>query len=162
MSKTEHRDKKSELTLKWTEYHVKSLECKTEEDEGEFCTWFCLDIKHFICRDCRPHAQELLRLNPIEKYRGLRDRSGHLIGLFKYTHLFHNLVNRRLGKPTMLYEDALIKYSKLSIDCSQVCFGTSGQKKSSDQKQRVGSSTSSTRSSVLTPHSPSNMFVERD
>lgn len=152
---------RSELTLKWTEYHLKSLECKTEEDEGEFCTWFNLDIKHFICKDCRPHAQDLLRLNPIEKYRGIRDQNGRLIGLFKYTHLFHNLVNRRLGKQTMMYEDALTKYLKLLTDCSQVCVGTSRPKREIEQKQKSGNSSSSILSSVSTTRSSTSIFVER-
>lgn len=161
MSKQTRKDKKTELSFKWNEYHLKSLDCKTEEDEEDFCRWFTLDIKHFICKECRPHAQQILKLNPIEKYRGLRDQNGNLVGLFKYTHLFHNLVNRRLEEPTMLYEDAFNKYSRMLNNCSNVCTSSSKSKKSSEEKDRAKSITSSERSKISSHYLPLNSFVER-
>jgi hypothetical protein len=61
------------------------------------------------CPDCRGHFAKLLRDYPLTNRN--RDEFS------RWTVDAHNMVNARLGKPTVTYEEALTKYSPWYAEC---------------------------------------------
>lgn len=77
----------------------------------------------FPCITCRNHIKEYLDKNPIEPFWRIIDEStGQDVGLFKYTWIFHNIVNVRLGKPEMSWNTAYsMYYDEEESVCSLSC-----------------------------------------
>lgn len=104
----------------WFCIHILSLRAKTIESMRNFVNELVYILGKIQCDNCRNHALNYIKTNPIEKYFKLRDsRSGILIGMFYYTWEFHNSVNRRLGKKEMDFYTALQIYSSAETckDC---------------------------------------------
>lgn len=69
-----------------------------EQGRKPFEFWIYNLVKRFPCEKCRSHFEHHLKLNPISKNPDVS----------KWVWNFHNNVNRRLDKPIITYEDAVI------------------------------------------------------
>jgi hypothetical protein len=107
-------------------------------------TWFCMhrmaknaitkitkdgfiafldDLRYtFPCKKCRRHINQYLTDHPIKDYYNIVDEHGNDIGMFKYSWMFHNAVNTRLGKPYVDWETAWKMYEDpSSLPCNLAC-----------------------------------------
>ncbi len=103
----------------WFFMHKSAYNIQNRED-----TIKCLNIikdivNNLTCRECRKHAQEYLKSNKPEDYLRCKTQSG-LSGLFVWTVIFHNTVNKKLGYPLMDLSTAEILYSK-ETSCENTC-----------------------------------------
>ena len=74
----------------------------------------------FPCENCRKHIAEYLKQFPIEKVAASYDQYGYNLGYFKWTWVFHSVVNQRLKKTNLDYEAALGVYSTVET-CNNTC-----------------------------------------
>lgn len=64
------------------------------------------------CESCRKHFKENLKILPIDQYLETNEQA------FYWTYLFHDIVNRRLGKKSPPYTDIKRIYFKgVGIEC---------------------------------------------
>lgn len=101
-------------------YNIHKLSLKLTED----C--YIAYIKELIpiipCSTCKQHAIEYLKLNPLKEFIGVKDpTTGDNIGMFKWSWIFHNSVNERLGKNIMNFDTAFNMYNDISQICSLEC-----------------------------------------
>lgn len=76
----------------------------------------------FPCHTCRKHINEYIDTHPFEELRNLVDSDGVRIGMFKWSWLFHNAVNTRIGKPYVDWETAVGMFYNDGIEvCSKNC-----------------------------------------
>ena len=117
----------------WYLIHKKAFNTKNlyeKEDFERFVIWL---ISVLLCDDCKEHATKYLKENPIRPFFSLRDeRSGAEIGCFKWSWIFHNNVNRRLGKKELDWLTALSMYGS-NEGCSN-CGHEESKKKNKDIK----------------------------
>jgi len=101
----------------WYSIHTTALRM----GEDNFIDWIVVLISRIPCLDCRGHATEYLNKNPPSMYKGVLDENtGEIVGMFKWTYIFHNAVNARLGKRVIDYIEAYNIYSDDSA-CSSKC-----------------------------------------
>lgn len=71
-------------------------------------------FKH-ICRtmacNCESHCIEMLGSHPVNKYIKMIYKNGKKCGCLYHSHLCHNLVNRRLGKPEPSFDEVYPLYA---------------------------------------------------
>lgn len=82
----------------WAEWHIRALAFTGDDTAYLMVLWSKLP-----CGECKGHFLQLIQQNP--------PRFGE--AYFGYTVDLHNLVNKRLGKPTMTREEARAHWSKL-------------------------------------------------
>lgn len=95
----------------WYNIHTKAklaVDASTKED---FIKEMYFQYHNFPCLNCRNHIQEYMETHPIEPFYTLIDENGKDVGLFKWTWLFHNTVNKRLNKKYMDWETAYNIYN---------------------------------------------------
>jgi len=107
----------------WSVIHAQAIRAKTPERKRAFITLMKEICDDFKCRECGGHCSEYIKNHPMEDYLEVKSASGEDIGLFKWSWMFHNAVNARLGKGMMDYETAYGLYA----GTSQVCFDGCGQ-----------------------------------
>lgn len=90
-------------------------------DESCFIKYIKTLIPKIPCMICREHAEKYLQNHPIEQYIGIKNESQQLIGMFKWTWIFHNDVNYRLKKNIINYNTAYSMYANNSEVCSLTC-----------------------------------------
>lgn len=94
---------------------------KAEDDFIKLLKSICAD---FGCPVCRVHCGEYIQNNPPESAKGLLTLIGDKkieIGMFRWTWEFHNVVNKRLGKTIMSFENAYKIFYREGESCSKVC-----------------------------------------
>ncbi len=120
----------------WFDIHVYAAEATTPERKRAFMDFMRLLAPKLKCKTCKDHAIVYLRDHPMENY--LTEEHG----LFKWSWIFHNTVNRRLGKPEVDWTSAL----KLFVESdSGVCVQDCGDDGKEIKRQVSGPS----------PHIPS-------
>lgn len=87
----------------WTSWHLKSLHCKTFKEKSELSRNIMLDIKFFPCAKCKNDATSYIKKHNILQ----AIRSEDEMSMFKWVFNFHNHVNKKIGKKTFSYEEAL-------------------------------------------------------
>lgn len=96
----------------WRQIHKDALESDTREKQLAFITRLQERIRNIPCSTCRNHAQEYFDRNNILNVIGMRilgyDPS---LSIFIWTWLFHNDVNKRIGKPILTIGHALSLYT---------------------------------------------------
>lgn len=101
----------------WYTIHVSSMQM------GEDC--YIKYIKSLIpkipCKKCRDHAMEYIQGNPIDNFTNIKDKDGELIGMFKWSWIFHNTVNQKLGKSIIDFNTAYNFYTNDSELCTLNC-----------------------------------------
>ena len=108
----------------WASFHIKSRQADTYEKKSETARSIAIDIVNFPCLNCRNHAKDYVRNNPL--LPAVRDNKDKL-SLFKWTVDFHNAVNLRLGKPMINWEKAEKLWSG-----ENVCVGDCGFEEESE------------------------------
>lgn len=99
----------------WFQLHILGLKCRDgNKRKRKLFEETIEDHRNdFFCIHCRKHLDLLCKKIPLSSFSGTYDENGRDIGLFKWTWLIHNKVNRRLGKPTMAFNVALKMFSEL-------------------------------------------------
>ena len=104
----------------WFVMHTMAYQATTPEKIEAFVGFIHTMSETLPCIECRNHCSEYVRQNPPEKYR-LISQNGILIGMFKWSWLFHNTVNKRLNKSLIDWETAFAMYGADSEVCSLKC-----------------------------------------
>lgn len=91
----------------WYLIHKESLVCEPKK----YIDFIYRLYKNFPCKACKQHFERYLQENPPEEYLTLQ------YGLFIWSWKFHNLVNKRLGKPVISFDTALEMYTN-EKDCN--------------------------------------------
>src|SRR5690606_20420538 len=108
--------------------HVDSLAVTTFSDKSEFAKTFRNRINRLPCLKCRQDAIEYLNRNditiyyndpPTEYLRIYPTSKGK--GLAFYVWMFHNVVNNKLGKRQMTWDEFLMTYMTESSTCTAEC-----------------------------------------
>lgn len=99
----------------WASWHIRTLNYTKKEEKMLIKKIIEWDIFNFPCMECRGHATEYLARHPIVV-------DDNPFSLFQWTVDFHNIVNMRLGKDFIEYEDAKKMWSGENI-CLQDCDG---------------------------------------
>lgn len=118
----------------WLSIHLMAMDANTIEKKVAFRDFMYLLSEKFPCEKCRRHIVRYLSVHPIESYYDIIADDGTDIGMFKYSWIFHNAVNTRLGKPYVDWETALRLYST-DTDL-KVCKSSCKQ----SQKEEIGMS----------------------
>jgi len=101
----------------WYTIHISALKM----GEDSFLNWIILILNSLPCSTCKSHALEYLRTSPPELFKNTYDeKTGELIGMFKWTWKFHNDVNLRLSKKVLDYNTTYKMYSDENV-CSTDC-----------------------------------------
>ena len=88
----------------WHCIHLLASKATTENTKNCFLFFIKTLSETFYCETCRIHFLEYLKNFPPKKYVNITE------GLFLWSFNFHNSVNERLGKQTLLYEEAKLLY----------------------------------------------------
>ena len=141
----------------WYTIH-KIAKCATTERKKQFFVEFIDDVcEEMRCGRCKQHMIEYMQQNPFSPFWNMRDRDGSQIGMFKWTWLFHNSVNERLGKPIVDWETAKHMYYT-KPPASPVGNGHYGQKVCTGGGCPENELKSSFLGSTFTPTYPSSSF----
>jgi len=84
----------------WSSIHIYAAEATTPERKNCFIDFITVLFSNLKCLNCRQHATAYLERHPP------RDVIDEPDGLFRWTWMMHNVVNRRLGKPELSFEEA--------------------------------------------------------
>ncbi len=111
----------------WWYIHSKAKEATTEELIDEFIDIMNYFAKKFPCQTCRKHIIEYIKTHQPQELRNLTNEQGERIGMFKWSWLFHNAVNTRIGKPYVDWETAIGMFYNDDIEiCSINCHEADG------------------------------------
>lgn len=88
----------------WYSIHFMALRALDPNEKMGFVAYINALVEDFPCQECVQHLREYLSKHPLINYWHLE------LGMFQWSVGLHNDVNRRLGKPEMLYSEALITY----------------------------------------------------
>lgn len=105
----------------WYIIHKRAFHSRTAKEEREYIQLVKKIINEFPCNECKQHALDYWDQHPIEEYIGvmLEWKGEELrLGIFLWGFIFHNNVNKRLGKRTLTLTEALQLYESA---CNQVC-----------------------------------------
>lgn len=106
----------------WFTIHLAAYHAKTPQEIQQFISFLILLINNFKCLVCRGHAVKYLKNNPFDNFINLTLPSGEQIGMFKYTWIFHNVVNTRLGKPNIDWDTAYAMFADTEAGvCTKAC-----------------------------------------
>lgn len=119
----------------WISIHKYAIKCKTSQEKKEFCRYIRIICDGLGCLNCRGHCQEYINKNPPESSPTITTPKGDDVTMFKYTWLFHNDVNRRIGKTQVDWETALNMYSD---DNSFMCMSECGVEEVEQTKKPIG------------------------
>jgi len=98
----------------WKKIHEKARDSVTLAQKEEFIKYMSDDVAIKLpCGGCRIHAQDFIQKNDIRQHFNTQEIINGRIydtGLFKWTWLLHNSVNKKLCKPEMNFFDAFKLY----------------------------------------------------
>ena len=106
----------------WFCIHIVAKRCKTPEDAEDFIKFMNIIADTLPCVECRSECKEYMEAHRLEYFKDVTDKYGNFTGIFKWSWMFHNSVNLRLGKPIMDIDTAYDMYDvdELSV-CTQGC-----------------------------------------
>ncbi len=104
----------------WFGMHSEAIKYDEDNKQVEGASRIRLSQKDIPCLRCQKHMSQYLARYPPEKYFEILI-DGRRLGLFFWTWMFHNDVNRRLGKSEMSLPDALKIYDSTAPICSRTC-----------------------------------------
>jgi hypothetical protein len=94
----------------WQAIHIYAKHATTDETKRAFVDYIMMIANNLKCEKCRMHALDYLAKNPLKDYFNIKNAQGVDIGMLKWTWIFHNSVNSRLGKPLMDWETCYAIY----------------------------------------------------
>jgi len=106
----------------WYVIHTIAKNATNEEKKYHFVT-VMESIKNTLpCEKCRNHCLDYIKNNPIEAFWNVTNDGGEQIGLFKWSWIFHNAVNKRLNKPLIDWDTAYNMYGEPgTMICTKGC-----------------------------------------
>jgi hypothetical protein len=97
----------------WSAIHVGAINAKTLEEKKDFIKWMKKYCETFRCHNCSQHCTKYIKEHPLE------DFIDEDVGMFRWSWLFHNAVNSRLGKNQVDWDTA---YNMYTDPNSMICF----------------------------------------
>lgn len=111
---------------KWDDMHTFGAAATTPDLKKSYCDYIRIITSSLKCMVCRKHAIEYVRDHPPEEFLNVLDENGQDIGLFKWSWLFHNAVNKRISKPEVDFKVAYAMYEPESAVSNSVCVENCG------------------------------------
>jgi len=105
----------------WWLTHMKGKDATNDKLIEEFIDHMYFLAENFSCKNCRKHINQYMETHPFDDLRNLRNEDGERIGMFKWSWLFHNAVNTRIGKPHVDWETAVEMFYGDTGVCSKNC-----------------------------------------
>lgn len=106
----------------WQAIHTYAKHATTDETKRAFMDYMKIICNNLKCDKCRGHAMDYLAKNPMKDFMNIKNAEGIEIGMLKWTWIFHNSVNSRLGKPLMDWETCYAMYGDPTIGvCQKDC-----------------------------------------
>jgi hypothetical protein len=100
----------------WFSLHLLAYHAADDRTKRSFLDFMDYLRASYPCAKCRKHMNDYILAHPIQSYWN----EPH--GFFRWSWLFHNDVNRRLGKPLLDYDTALSRFGSGQIHvCSAGC-----------------------------------------
>lgn len=103
----------------WWNIHILAKragkELNNKNKINEYIEYINYILPKLPCSTCREHATDYLKQNPLEEFIEVEE------GMFRWSWIFHNAVNARLGKQIIDYYTAVNIYED-----DGVCFDTCG------------------------------------
>ena len=94
----------------WNKIHRKAAKIKSYDDKKKFMRYMKRLYEVIDCEVCRKHTGKFMRKYPMKEYLVYIDKDGKDRGLFRWTWIFHNKVNRRLNKREYGWREAVKLY----------------------------------------------------
>ena len=104
----------------WFCIHILARKAYGEKRRDEYQNIVMIILSSLPCNTCRQHALDYIANNPISKAPYKANDNGEDLTLFHWTWLFHNAVNRRLGKSQMSWDKAVALYGEEGV-CMSGC-----------------------------------------
>lgn len=107
----------------WSIIHKFAIKIKNKKECYQYIEMITKIIENFSCGDCSKHGMEYIKKYPLENYINISSKYGKWIGMFEWSHKFHNKVNSILNKPLMSFEDAWIlhnEHSSCYLHCNNI------------------------------------------
>ena len=101
----------------WFTIHTLAYNATTPLKMDSFIENIKLLAEKLPCKDCREHTLKYIKKNPLGDYKDIVDKFNRNIGMFKWTWLFHNDVNSRLGKNIVSWDVAYGMYIDDIMTC---------------------------------------------
>jgi hypothetical protein len=96
----------------WFVIHTMALEANDHDSKVAFVRMMMRLSNTLPCIECRKHFKDYIDKNSMERYWDKQD------GLFLWTIIFHNSVNKRTGKPSIDVETAKVMYGPDGSHCN--------------------------------------------
>lgn len=96
----------------WDRIHRKAGRVRSSEDKKKFIKYIKKLYKVMDCEVCKSHTKKFMKTYPINEYETYIDDDGIDRGLLRWTWIFHNDVNIRLGKKEYRWSETVKRYSK--------------------------------------------------
>lgn len=103
----------------WLIIHLMAIRAISDDEITDFMKWLLMILTQMPCSKCVKHATEYLFNHNPEIYRKTKNADGKLVGMFTWTWIFHNSVNKRLDRNMIDFDEAYKMYSPK--DTSDVC-----------------------------------------
>jgi len=106
----------------WFAIHNMAINATTDQLINCFIEFTTQLIINHPCQECRTNGTIYLTNNPIDNYKIYVDENtDRKIGMFYWSFLFHNVVNKRLRKPELDWDTAWNLYADTSASCTADC-----------------------------------------
>lgn len=102
----------------WFSIHFDAKNAITDELKDAFERKIENLKNNFPCEKCKPHFIEFVNTHPLQLFRDLTSDTGEDVGFFKWSYIFHDMVNIRLNKKRPTYEDVYNFYYIFGNNCS--------------------------------------------
>lgn len=105
----------------WFVMHVVALDATTIAKKRSFCNMIDTVVPKIQCTKCKGHATEHVKKYPPRKSK-VYTRHGRDVSMFRWSWVFHNSVNVRLGKSIMSFQEAYDTYmnpKEVCDDCGE-------------------------------------------
>ncbi len=116
----------------WFVIHVMALDATTLAKKRSFYNMMEAVVPKIQCTKCRGHAIEYLEKYPPKKTM-FSTHEGQDVSMFRWSWVFHNRVNVRLGKPIIPFEQAYNIY----MNPGEVCNDCGKEDESGNSPGRV-------------------------
>lgn len=121
----------------WMSIHTYALDATTPERKKEFAHYIRVITSNLKCDTCKMHATKYVQDHPPERFFNIKDEKSHAeIGCFKWSWIFHNDVNERIGKKKLDFNTALMMYVSSGNTCTD-CGKSKEKEKGKESKKDV-------------------------
>ncbi len=123
----------------WWYTHMKAIKATNDIKINDFINHINFLTDNFWCQSCKKHLHHYINNHPFEELRYLTNENNKRIGMFKWSWMFHNTVNTRIGKPYIDWTTAWSMYEEESFVCSKGCDKAVSDESNSDETDESNS-----------------------